>query len=96
MPVIPVIAPVPLPCRRPVRVLAPVPPLATARSLVRLSVPIVDVDAYRFVDDGVVEKKLVGVPAVRERVPSVERPVTLSAPKFAVLAFDVVEVAVPK
>ena len=43
-----------------------------------------------------VEKKLVVVPDVRERVPRVDRPFTLSAPKFAVLAFDVVEVAVLK
>ena len=32
-------APVPLPCKRPVSVEAPVPPLATERSVVRLSVP---------------------------------------------------------
>ena len=34
MPVIPVIAPVPLPCKSPVRVEAPVPPFATERSVV--------------------------------------------------------------
>ena len=50
----------------------------------------------RFVELATVEKKLVVVPDVRERVPRVERPVTLSAPKFAVLALEVVEVAVPK
>src|SRR3989338_7009660 len=50
----------------------------------------------RFVDDAVVEKRFVVVPDVRERVPRVERPFTLSAPKFAVLALEVVEVAVPK
>lgn len=41
----PVIAPVPLPVRHPVRVEAPVPPLATVRAFVRLSVPI-----HEFVD----------------------------------------------
>ena len=60
------------------------------------SVPIVAVCENRFVELAVVEKKLVVVPDVRERVPRVERPFTLSAPKFAVLALEVVEVAVPK
>ena len=50
----------------------------------------------RLVLDAVVENRFVVVPDVRERVPRVERPVTLSAPKFAVLALEVVEVAVPK
>src|SRR3989338_6302440 len=50
----------------------------------------------RFVDDAVVENRFVVVPDVRERVQRVESPFTLSAPKFAVLAFDVVEVAVLK
>src|SRR3989338_888066 len=50
----------------------------------------------RFVLDAVVENRFVVVPDVRERVPRVERPVTLCAPKFAVLALEVVEVAVPK
>jgi len=48
------------------------------------------------VDDAVVAKKLVEVPAVRERVPKVERPFTVRVPSDAVLAFKVVEVAVPK
>src|SRR3989338_5091769 len=61
-----------------------------------VSEPIVAACENRFVELAVVEKKLVVVPDVRERVPRVESPFTLSAPKFAVLALEVVEVAVPK
>ena len=78
------------PCRSPERDVARVVWPVTE------SVPIVAVCENRFVELAVVEKKLVVVPAVRERVPRVERPFTLSAPKFAVLALEVVEVAVPK
>ena len=78
------------PCRSPERDVARVVWPVTE------SVPRVAVCEKRLVEDAVVEKKLVEVPDVRERVPRVERPVTLSAPKFAVLALEVVEVAVPK
>ena len=60
------------------------------------SVPKLAVCAKRFVELAVVEKKLVVVPAVRESVPKVERPFTPSVPMVAVLAFNVVDVAVPK
>src|SRR3989338_9885919 len=78
------------PCRSPERDVARVVWPVTE------SVPRVAVCENRFVELAVVEKKLVVVPAVRERVPRVERPFTLSAPKFAVLAFDVVEAGVLK
>ena len=51
---------------------------------------------YRFVELAVVEKKFVVVPAVRERLPRVVRPVTARVPMEDVLALRVVEVAVPK
>ena len=72
------IAPVPLPCRRPVRVAAPVPPFATVRAFPRVRVPIVASCEKRFVDDAVVEKRFVVVAFVIMVFPSVERPVMLN------------------
>lgn len=84
----PVIAPVPLPWRRPVSVVAPVPPFATVSALPRVRVPIVANCEKRFVDDAVVEKKLVVVPAVSESVPAV------STPRFAFVENRFVDEAV--
>ena len=76
--------------------MAAVPPLVIPRAFPRVRVPIVASWEKRLVDDAVVEKKLVVVPAVRESVPRVERPFTVRAPIDAVLALRVVDVAVPK
>ena len=54
-----------------------VPPFEIARAFPRVSVPMVASWENRFVLDAVVLKKLVVVPAVSERLPSVVRPVTL-------------------
>ena len=60
-----------------VKDVALLPPLVIARAFPRVRVPSVAVCEKRFVDDAVVEKKLVEVPEVRERVPRVETPVML-------------------
>ena len=73
----PVIAPVPLPWRRPVSVVAPVPPFATVRAFPRVSVPTVASWEKRFVDDAVVENRLVVVAFVIIVLARVEAPVML-------------------
>ena len=60
----PVIAPVPLPVRHPVRDVAPVPPLATVSLLVSVSVPIVELVAHSFVVAKFVEEAFVIVRSV--------------------------------
>lgn len=70
------------------------PPEPTARGFPKVRVPRVADCENKFVDDAVVEKKLVVVPAVKERVPSVERPGTLKVPKVPDCEKRLVELAV--
>src|SRR3989344_4246643 len=85
-------APVPLPWRSPVSVVAPVPPLVTARALPRERVPRVAVCEKRLVEDAVVEKRFVVVAFA-----SVVLPVTPNVPATARLPEEsIVVVALPQ
>src|SRR3989344_1750823 len=74
----PVIADVPLPWRRPVKVIAPAPPEPTARAFPRVREPRVASCEKRFVELAVVEKRFVVVAFVMMVFPRVEAPVMLS------------------
>ena len=78
-------APVPLPWRRPVRVVAPVPPEETGRAelrALRVSVPMLAAVLKRLVEEAVVEKRLVEVAEVE-----VERVVMISVKPSRVVRF---------
>src|SRR3989344_2299494 len=81
----PVIADVPLPWRRPVKVIAPAPPEPTARAFPRVREPRVASCEKRFVELAVVEKRFVVVAFVMMVFPRVERPVILSVATWSPL-----------